>query len=120
MGFKQYIWRLGVGEEMTVVHSVNLCLPKTYIVRHAENEGEDGTMSALVNLQDVLDTVPGAATAYGIDGITKAEDWVNAYGADLETIKGLREKAGCIAGDFGYDSLNKGMEEGSSTLVLSL
>ena len=104
-------------------HTVNLCLPKSYIERHAQSEIEKGdgkTMSALDNLQDVLDTVPGAATAYGIDGITKAEDWVNAYGADLETIKGLREKAGCLAGDFGYDSLNSGDEEGSSTLVLSL
>ena len=119
-GFAPYIWRLGDGEEMTVGHSVNLCLPKSYIERHAQNEGEDGTMSALDNLQDVLDTVPNVQASYFIDGVTTAEGWVTAYGADLETIKGLREKAGCVAGDFGFDSLNTGMEEGSSTLVLSL
>ena len=75
----------------------------------------DGTVSAFDNLQTVLDTVPGVAEAYGVPGVTESEDWITAYGADLETIKALREKAGCVDNKFGHNSL-----KGAYTLALSL
>mgnify|MGYP001130311339 CR=1 FL=1 len=115
--FSQYIWGLEDGEPLTVGHTATLCLPKPYIVRHAEHEAEVGTLSAWENLQDVLDTVPGVDVAFGIDGVTEVADWVLYYGADEATIKGLQEKAGCLDAKFGYDSLNS---DAATTYAVSM
>lgn len=98
-GFAQYIWRIPETAPAAVAgHTVTLCLPKAYIKRHAEDRDDDGRISAWDNLQDVLDTVPNVDVAYGITGVTKVEDWVSAYGADVNTIKGLQEEAKCVTG----------------------
>ena len=96
-GFSEYIWRIPETAPTAVKgHTVTLCLPETYIKRHAERVDDDGQITAWDNLQDVLDYVPDADVAYGITGITKVEDWVAAYGADEDTIKGLMEEAKCV------------------------
>ena len=96
-GFAEYIWRIPETAPAAIKgHTVTLCLPESYIKRHSENVRSDGTISAWNNLQDVLDTVPGADVAYGIAGVTQVEDWVTAYGADEDTIKGLDEEAKCV------------------------
>ena len=63
--FKSVIWGLEDDEEMTVGHTAELCLPRSYIQQHAISEGEsDGAMNAWDNLQDVLDSVPDADVLY--------------------------------------------------------
>merc|ERR1711953_213725 len=64
--FSQYIWGLAEGEALTSGHSVTLCVPQAYVDAHAKAEEESGkaTMSAVQNLQIVLDTVPNVRESY--------------------------------------------------------
>merc|ERR1712227_806109 len=96
--FSQYIWRLEEGAALTAGHSVTLCSPDAYFEAHKKAEEEAGkpTTSATVNLQIVLDTIPGVREAYQIEDAETAEDWITLWGADKDTIDGTEESAECL------------------------
>merc|ERR1712048_1275616 len=96
-GFSKGIWKLDEGQALTDGYWVDLCVNKEYVEAHAAHEEETGenTMSATQNLQIVLDTVPNVREAYDIVDAETAEDWIEMWGADLDTINALVESAKC-------------------------
>ena len=54
-------------------------------------------ITATENLQIVLDTVPGVREAFGLDeALETSQEWVEAYGADQDTIDATMEGMTCI------------------------
>ena len=97
--FTKGIWGLEEGAELTVGATANICVPAAYIeARKAAEEEGNGSMKTITNLQIVLDKVPDVRKAYGIEDAVTAEDWVELWGADLETMETMLESAKCVGG----------------------